>query len=155
MRKLTAMVAAVTMIVAMAPVSLGAATPALTGEIRGVVIENSGRPLGISLQAQLVNSQGVAGMTTVVARDGAFAFNNVAPGLYTVQILGAKGMSAVNVTAGRVAMANVTVAVPVAPKAQAAGGLSTAAKWLIALAAIGGGTVIAVVATRNEASGSK
>jgi hypothetical protein len=156
MRRLTAVVAAIAMTVALTPVSLGASSPALTGGVRGTVIENSGRSLGNRLQAQLVDSQGVAGATTAVDRDGSFAFNNVAPGIYTVQVIGAKGMSAVTVTAGRVALASVTVAVPVAgapvPR------MSTAGMWWMWGAIIGGGTVAGIAiyqANKDDASGSK
>jgi hypothetical protein len=155
MKKITALVAALTMFVAMTPAS--AATPALTGAIKGIVIENGGRNLGSGLEVQLVDSRGdvVAGKTSVVASDGSFAFTNLQPGMYTVRVVGARGTSAVSVTAGRVAVATVSVAV--APRqAAAAAGMSTTTKWIIALAVIGGGTAatVAIVASQNDASGS-
>ncbi len=152
MKKLTAMVAAVTMVVAMAPVNLGAASPALTGGVRGAVTDNTGQSLPSGLRTQLVNSQGnaVPGMTTAVV-NGQYAFTNVAPGMYTVQVIGAKGMSAVNVTAGKFSVANVSV---MAAPRQGGGGLSTTAKLLI-VAAVAGGGVVAYVLLKNDASGSK
>lgn len=148
MRKLTAMAAVLTMVVAMAPVSLSA-SPALTGGVRGTIVENSGRSLAPGLQARLVNSLGntVPGMTTAVASDGRYVFNNVAPGMYTVQILGAAGMSAVTVTAGTVSTANVTVANP--PRR-----VTTAGKLVIVAAVVGGVAIVTYVATKNDASGS-
>lgn len=156
MRKLTAIVAAVAMIAAMTPIQVAAATPATTGGIRGIVIENTGRTVGAGLRAELVNSAGnpVAGASVAVSNDGAYFINNVAPGIYTLRIVGAQGMTAVAVTAGKVSVANLTVAprgVAAPPRA-----LSTAAKWWIAAAAIGGGiTTWAIVANNNDASGSK
>jgi hypothetical protein len=155
MKRLTAITVVFAMILAAAPMNVLAATPAATGSVRGTVIENSGRALGNRLQAQLVDSKGIAGATADVARDGAFMFNNVAPGIYTIQVLGAKGMSAVTVTAGKVALASVAVAVPGAPPVPR---MTTAGMWWMWAAIIGGGTVAGVAiyqANKTTASGSK
>ena len=151
MRKLTAIVAALTMTLAVAPVNVAAwGSAEATGGVRGTVMDKSGLPLTPGLQARLVNSQGnsVPGMTSVVAPGGMYVLNNVAPGMYTVQINGAVGMSAVTVTAGKVSTANVTVVT------QQSRGLSRTTKLLIA-AAVAGGAVVAVIALKNDASGSK
>ena len=150
MRKGTAIAAAVAMTLVMVSMDVGAASGASTGQIRGTVSERSGRPLTAGLLARLVNNLGgtVPGMTTTVASDGGYAFINVAPGMYTVQVVGAAGMSAVAVRAGMVSTANVTV--ETAPRQ----GLSATAKWIIA-AAVAGGTVAAVIAVRRNASGSQ
>jgi len=137
----------------MGPIRLAGAA-ALTGGIRGVVLENTGRPLGAGARVQLVNSRGIAvtGKNALVSTDGGYAFADVDPGVYTVQVVGGTAMTVVNVVAGKVSLANVTVAA--APQAKA--GMSTTTKWLIALAAIGGGTAVGVwAANRNDASGSQ
>lgn len=158
MRKLAAIVTVAALVVAMTPLQVLAATPSAVGAVRGTVIETSGRPLEGVMQAQLTDGRGIAvpGMTVAVQRDGAFAFDNVAPGVYTVRILGAPGSSAVVVNAGRVAMATVSVSVPAPMTPAKKAGLSTTTKWLIFLAAAGGGGgAWAWWANRNDASGSK
>ena len=154
MKRLAAVIAALAMVGVSPAISLASAA-ATTGRVRGVVLETSGRTLGVGTRVQLVNSRGAAvpGKTTVVAADGAYTFADVEPGVYTVQVLGGSGSTAVVVTAGRVSTANVTITT--APSTRAPR-LNTTARWLIALAAIGGGAaVVAVVATKKDASGSQ
>jgi len=149
--RLAAIVAICAMTVSVVPAGVAAAPfqAGLAGQIRGDVNQKCGQALPVGLQAQLVDAQGTAvpGMTTPVVA-GAFAFSNVAPGVYTVHVIGGSvGMTAVTVTAGRVSNANITV------------GTEQCARWnkttkLIVAAAIVGGVTL-IVATRGEASPSR
>lgn len=148
--RLTAIVAILAMTFSVAPVSFAAAAPlqaGQTGTVRGEVRERCGQALPAALVARLVDGQGaaVAGMTTPVGPTGAFTFSNVAPGGYTVQIMGgttsALGMTAVAVTPGQSSTANVTVG------NTQCGGWNKTTKLIIASALVAG--VIVVVATAS------
>lgn len=160
--RLAAYVAIFTMTVGWVPASLAAAgrTPfqaVQTGQIKGELKEKCGQEgaLPTDLLAHLVDRQGtpVPGMSVEVARDLTYAFNDVAPGMYTVQIRGTAdtartlGTTAVTVNARQLSKADVTVGDGLCA------GFLTTKKLLIAAALVGGG-VLGVIATRSTASPS-
>jgi hypothetical protein len=156
MRRVTALAAVIAVIFAVTPIQMLAASPVLTGDIRGVVLDPAGRQLASGLRVQLINSRGIAvvGKTATVASDGSYILSNIEPGLYTVQVQGASGSTVVAVSAGRLALANVSATPARAQAAKA--GMSTTTKWVIALVAIGGGaTTWALIANKDDASGSQ
>lgn len=158
-----AFVAIFTMTLSWVPSSLAAAAPAplqavQSGQINGELKEKCGQEgaLPTDLQVYLVNRQGfpVPGMTVKVARDLTYAFSQVTPGMYTVQVRGTAdtartlGTTAVTVKERQSSRADVTV-----DDGLCAGFLTTK-KLLIAAAVVGGGA-LGVIATKHTASPAK
>jgi len=71
MRRVTALAAVIAVIFAVTPIQMLAASPVLTGDIRGVVLDPAGRQLASGLRVQLINSRGIAvvGKAATVASD--------------------------------------------------------------------------------------
>ncbi len=84
-----------------------------TGTIRGTVINGAGRTIGLS--GNNLN------LTTTIAADGSFGFDNVAPGTYSLTVVGTTVSGSITVSAGQ--QATITLAVPVTPPPPTTGGI--------------------------------
>jgi hypothetical protein len=145
---------------------LMAAAPARqqpTGGLQGVARSAQQQTMpGVRVQVRAANGELAAGGTTNSA--GSFSFAGLNPGTYTVEILDAAGnivgtSASVAVTAGATAAVTVTAAAAGAIAAAAGGGMSLFGLGTIATVAVigaaGAATIVAVQATRDDASASR
>ncbi len=81
-------------------------TPAV-GSIRGTVINGAGRSINLSGNA--------LNLTAAINNDGSLAFDNIAPGTYTLSVVGTSVVGAVTVVAGQQAFVTLNVPSGVPP----------------------------------------
>jgi uncharacterized surface anchored protein len=134
-----------------------------TGGLQGVARNSQQEKLsGVRIQVRGANGQLVVTGTT--NDDGAFAFTGLNPGMYTIEVLDAAGnivgtSASVAVAAGATATVTVTAAAAGAIAAAGPGGVSLFGLGTIATVAVIGAataaTIVAVQATKNDASPSR
>lgn len=163
MRKVLAIVLAVSLAALTSPVGVQAAARQQTGGVQGTALDAAKKPLA-KHTIQLRNAQGqLVGSATSDAA-GQFSFTGIQPGTFTIEIVDAAGnilgTAAAAVTAGAVTTVAVTatalgVAAVAAGAAGGLAGLLTGTSLLVITAATVTGITVAVVATRPEASPSR
>ena len=129
-----------------------------TGVIAGTISGPNGPIAGLTVN--VINDAGSVVGTAVTKQDGTYTVSNLGVGRYTVQVVNgagsvlATGMGTVT-TAALTATVDLTLtASQLSSAALAAGstGMSTSTKVVLATAAIAGGGILAVVATRDDSS---
>ncbi len=165
MRKVFVLALTVAIAAAGVPVSLVAA-PArqlTTGGVEGLAKDAQQQNLpNVKVQVRNANGQLVATGTT--NSSGSFAFTGMPPGSYTIELLDAAGnivgtSAAFAVTAGATATVTVTAAAAGAIAAAGGGGVGLFGLGTIGTIAVIGAaaavTIIAIQATKDDASGSR
>lgn len=165
MRRSVALVAAIALLASPIPLSAAPAARRLqqapaAGAINGTAQEAAGNPLAL-VTARLRNiDNGAIVATTQTNSVGSYAFTNLPPGNYVVEVVGVDGKIlgtsvAIHLTPAAMTANGVGITATLSGLSGTGGPFITSTLGLITIGGIGLATVGIIIAAKNDASASK